>query len=125
MPASTLAPPLEGPSSGDLFLVCGIATPGVGHLCNQLVPGYLPSSASLWGGVGLPPGTMMEAWTNAKNEQMRAWLAVAVTAAAASPMVTSLLESAHATPLILRLVQANAPSTVQLSRTLEAVAKFL
>ena len=112
MPASTLASPLEGPSSGDLFLVCGIATPGVGHLCNQLVPGYLPSSASLWGGVGLPPGTMMEAWTNAKNEQMRAWLAVAVTAAAASPMVTSLLESAHATPLILRLVQANAPSTL-------------
>ena len=55
---------------------------------------------------------MMEAWTNAKNEQMRAWLAVAVTAVAASPMVTSLLESAHATPLILRLVQANAPSTL-------------
>ena len=100
--------PVMANSSSCVALPPQVSVTSATSSCRDTFPPQPPSG----GGVGLPPGTMMEAWTNAKNEQMRAWLAVAVTAAAASPMVTSLLESAHATPLLLRLVQANAPSTL-------------
>ncbi|CAE7307278.1 unnamed protein product [Symbiodinium sp. CCMP2592] len=58
------------------------------------------------------PGTMLSAWQNAKNEQLKVWLALAATAAAASAMVSELLQSPNSSVLLVRLVQGNAPSTL-------------
>eukprot|EP00439_Symbiodinium_sp_Y106_P003868 s9793_g1.t1 len=58
------------------------------------------------------PGTMWEAFTNAKNAQIQLWLSIAAGAAAHSEVITSLLQSPNANMLLARLVQPYAPSTL-------------
>ncbi|CAE7256654.1 unnamed protein product [Symbiodinium microadriaticum] len=57
-------------------------------------------------------GTMMEAFTNAKHEQISKWLELAMQAARHSTLVAGLLTSVNSSTLIARLVEANAPSTL-------------
>ena len=57
-------------------------------------------------------GTMMEAFTNAKHEQISKWLELAMQAARHSTLVEGLLTSVNSSTLIARLVEANAPSTL-------------
>ena len=57
-------------------------------------------------------GTMMEAFTNAKHEQVSKWLDLAMKAARHSTLVSGLMTSVNSSILIARLVEANAPSTL-------------
>ena len=57
-------------------------------------------------------GTMLEAFTNAKHEQISKWLELAMQAARHSTLVAGLLTSVNSSTLIARLVEANAPSTL-------------
>ena len=57
-------------------------------------------------------GTMMEAFTNAKHEQISKWLDLATQAARHSTLVAGLLTSVNSSTLLARLVEANAPSTL-------------
>ena len=57
-------------------------------------------------------GTMMEAFTNAKHEQISKWLDLATQAARHSALVAGLLTSVNSSTLLARLVEANAPSTL-------------
>ena len=70
-------------------------------------PPTLPPTNSV-----MRPGTMWEAFTNAKNAQIQLWLSIAAGAAAHSDVITSLLQSPNANMLLARLVQPYAPSTL-------------
>ena len=87
--------------------------PGLGRglpqqLCNRpMFPPSPPQSSSIQ-----YHGTMMEAFTNAKHEQISKWLELAMQAARHSTLVAGLLTSVNSSTLIARLVEANAPSTL-------------
>ncbi|CAE7272780.1 unnamed protein product [Symbiodinium sp. CCMP2592] len=110
-PAPPLAPKFRPPSPVDESVV---SKGGFAPLRSARMPSNMkvfpPAPAHPYKPAA--PGTMLSAWQNAKNEQLKVWLALAATAAAASAMVSELLQSPNSSVLLVRLVQGNAPSTL-------------
>ena len=95
-------------SSSSALLMSGLGSGVSGLRCPApLLQPPRPQSSSVQ-----HHGTMMEAFTNAKNEQISKWLELAIKAARHSALIAGLLTSVNSSTLIARLVEANAPSTL-------------
>ncbi|CAE7252728.1 unnamed protein product [Symbiodinium sp. CCMP2592] len=110
-PAPSLAPRFRPPSPVDVSVVSkgGFAPLRSARVLPNMKD-FPPAPAHPYKPAA--PGTLLSAWQNAKNEQLKVWLALASTAAAASEMVSELLQSPNSSVLLVRLVQGNAPSTL-------------